>query len=150
MLTIYLSIHLSIYRSIHLSIDPSIYLSIHPSIYRSSNPSFHPSIHPSFHGSIHQSIHPSIYPSIQPASHPSIHLPMTLSLKLLGHFNSQKFRRAPQCLYEDGDTLNIVSNSVMLCPICTQIIDRIKVKKFLELVLLCIEETSVRFSLQQK
>ena len=145
MLTIYLSIHLSIYRSIHLSIDPSVYLSIHPSIYRSSNPSF-PSIYPSILPWIHPSIHSSIHPSI----HPSIHLPMTLSLKLLGHFNSQKFRRAPQCLYEDGDTLNIVSNSVMLCPICTQIIDRIKVKKFLELVLLCIEETSVRFSLQQK
>ena len=145
MLTIYLSIHLSIYRSIHLSIDPSVYLSIHPSIYRSSNPSF-PSIYPSILLWIHPSIHSSIHPSI----HPSIHLPMTLSLKLLGHFNSQKFRRAPQCLYEDGDTLNIVSNSVMLCPICTQIIDRIKVKKFLELVLLCIDETSVRFSLQQK
>ena len=145
MLTIYLSIHLSIYRSIHLSIDPSVYLSIHPSIYRSSNPSF-PSIYPSILPWIHPSIHSSIHPSI----HPSIHLPMTLSLKLLGHFNSQKFRRAPQCLYEDGDTLNIVSNSVMLCPICTQIIDRIKVKKFLELVLLCIDETSVRFSLQQK
>ena len=145
MLTIYLSIHLSIYRSIHLSIDPSVYLSIHPSIYRSSNPSF-PSIYPSILPWIHPSIHSSIHPSI----HPSIHLPMTLSLKLLGHFNSQKFRRAPQCLYEDGDTLNIVSNSVMLCPICTQIIDRIKVKKFLELVLLCIDETSVGFSLQQK